>query len=106
MEWVITIITIAAAVVTIIWFVRDIRRENSKILKAILDTQNPLLEIQRASLEVHKTSLEIQKASLQILKEHGEILARIEEGQRKGFETLSQILDNQSKILERIYDKI
>jgi hypothetical protein len=64
MEWVITVITISAAVVTIVWFVRDIRKENSKVLKAILDTE----------------------------KIQAEILAKIEEGQRKGFETLAQLL--------------
>ena len=71
MEWLVAVITVSAAVVTIVWFVKDIRKENSKVLKAILDAQQRALEIQR---------------------EEAQILAKIEEGQRKGFETLAQIL--------------
>lgn len=78
MEWLVAIITIVAGVVTIVWFVRDIRKENSKILKAILDTEKSALEIQRGQ---------------------SEILARIEEGQRKGFQTLGEGLKYLADIL-------
>ena len=67
---IITVITISAALVTIAWFARDIRKENSKVLKA-----------------------------------QSEILAKIEIGQRKGFETLSKSLETQTKILAKIEEK-
>jgi hypothetical protein len=70
MEWLVAVITVSAAVVTIVWFVRDIRKENTKVLKAILDAQQRALEIQR---------------------EEAHILAKIEEGQRRGFQTLAEI---------------
>ena len=72
-EWLVAIVTVSAAVVTIVWFVKDIRKENSKVLKAILDAQQRALEIQR---------------------DEAQILVKVEEGQRKGFETLAQILAN------------
>ena len=65
------VITVSAALVTIVWFVRDTGRENGRVLKTILDAQKTAFEIQR---------------------EESEILAKIEEGQRRGFETLAQIL--------------
>ena len=64
MEWVVVVITVSAAIVSIVWFIKDIRKENSKVLKALLDAE----------------------------KVQTEILAKIEEGQRKGFEALAQIL--------------
>ena len=64
MEWVVVVITVSAAIVTIVWFIKDIRKENSKVLKALLDAE----------------------------KVQTEILAKIGEGQRKGFEALAQIL--------------
>lgn len=85
MEWVITVMTISAAVVTIVWFVRDIRKENSKVLKAILDAQKVALEIQR---------------------KESEILAKIEEGQRKGFTTLAEIETKGFETLAQILVKI
>lgn len=77
-------ITISAAVVIIVWFVKDIRRENSKVFKAILDTQQRALEIQRTALEIQRDALEIQR-------DEAQILAKIEDGQRKGFEKLAEI---------------
>jgi hypothetical protein len=77
MEWVLTIITIVAGAVTIIWFIRDVRKENTKMLKAILD-------VQKTSLEVHKTSLEVLKNSQEILKNSQEILVKIEQSVREG----------------------
>ena len=65
------VITIVAGFVTVLWFIWDINRRNGKL--------------QKTSLEVQKTSLEVQKTSL-------EVLHKIEEGQRKGFETLALIL--------------
>jgi hypothetical protein len=85
MEWLVAVMTICAAVVTIVWFVKDIRKENSKVLKAILDAQQGTLGIQ-------KTALEIQKEEAEILSGQSKLLAKTEEGQRKGFETLAQIL--------------
>jgi len=78
MEWIVAVITICAAVVTIVWFIKDIRKENSKTLKAILEAQNFALKIEGEQAE--------------IMKGQSQILEKIEEGQRRGFETLSQIL--------------
>jgi uncharacterized membrane-anchored protein YhcB (DUF1043 family) len=78
MEWVLTIITIVAGVVTIIWFIRDVRKENTKMLKAILDVQ--------------KTSLEVLKNSQEILKNSQEILVKIEQSVREGLKYLADIL--------------
>lgn len=85
MEWTVTIVTIVVGVVTIIWFIRDVRKENSKILKSILDSQNSIAEIQKSALEVAKKQSEILERVCQILE-------RIEIGQRTGFETLAKIL--------------
>lgn len=71
MEWVISFVTLVVGVVTIIWFIRDVRKENSKMLKSILDVQKS-----------------------------------IEEGQRKGFEKLAEMLLKQTEILERINNKL
>ncbi|MBI4713202.1 MAG: hypothetical protein HY762_07890 [Planctomycetes bacterium] len=54
MEWLITFlvtfITLVAGVVTIVWFVRDVRKENSKILKAILEAeQNQTVALEKIS---------------------------------------------------------
>ena len=78
MEWVVVVITVSAAIVTIVWFVRDIRKENSKVLKALLDAE----------------------------KVQTEILVKIEEGQRKGFETLAQISTNGFEALAQILAKV
>ncbi|MBI4648995.1 MAG: hypothetical protein HY738_21000 [Bacteroidia bacterium] len=80
MEYTITFfITLVVGIVTIIWFIRDIRKENSKVLKSILDVQ--------------KTQLEVQD------RQSG-ILLKIEEGQRKGFESLEKGLENLQKGVE------
>lgn len=63
-------ITLIAGIVTIVWFIRDTRKENSKILK-----------------------------------QQNEILVKIEEGQRRGFENLQKSLEIQTKILEKIEAK-
>ena len=76
MELMIGIITVGGVIVTIVWFIRDIRRENSKILKTISAAQQSALEIQKSALEVQKYQTEI--------------LAKIEEGQRKGFQALEE----------------
>jgi len=62
MEYTITFVTLIAGVITIIWFIRDVRKENSKVLKSVLDVQ----------------------------KIQSEILVKIEEGQRKGFESMEK----------------
>ncbi|MEW6557149.1 MAG: hypothetical protein AB1349_07330 [Elusimicrobiota bacterium] len=95
LEWLVAVITVIAGVVTIVWFVRDIRKENSKVLKAILNAQNSSVEIQKEAIEIQKEAIEIQKGQT-------EILAKIEEGQRKGFAVLAEMLLNQTKILEKI----
>lgn len=78
MEWLVAVITVSAAVVTIIWFVRDIRKENSKILKAILDVQ----------------------------RDQSQLFAKIEEGQRKGFQTLAEIETRGFETLAQILVKV
>jgi len=59
--------TVIVGIVTITWFIRDSRKQNSKELK-----------------------------------NQTEILLKIEEGQRKGFESLQKSLEIQTKILEKI----
>ena len=65
-----TFITLVAGIVTIVWFVRDVRRQNSKELK-----------------------------------NQSQILLRIEDGQRIGFESLKEGLVTIAKILEKIEGK-
>ena len=90
-----TLIAICASIITIIWFVRDVRKENSKVLKS-----------QEAILVTHT---DILVTHTDILVKHTDILVKIEEGQREGFGIMTQVLkeikDGQvtmSKILERI----
>ena len=96
MEWLIAVITICAAVVTIIWFVRDIRKENSKVLKAILDAQKGTLEIQEEVAEIQQEMAKEQRAGFKVLAEIGErsskALVAIAEINERGFETLAKIL--------------
>lgn len=65
MDLTVTFVTLVAGIVTIIWFIRDIRKENSKVLRNM-----------------------------------AEILERIEEGQRKGFQILSQDLKYIAELLK------
>ncbi|MEW5693140.1 MAG: hypothetical protein AB1765_07575 [Candidatus Hydrogenedentota bacterium] len=116
MEWVITMITLVAGCVTIAWFIRDVRKENSKILKSMLDVQKTSLDVQKTSLDVQKTSLDVQKTSLDVQKtsldvqntslnvqrEVAQILVKIEEGQREGFRMLSEDMTKLGAILERV----
>jgi hypothetical protein len=111
MEWVGMMISVCAAVVTIVWFVRDIRRENSKLLKAVLDIERWQTQIlakmeegQRRGFETlasiqskgFETLASIQSKGFEVLEEGlakmEEGLAKMEEGQRRGFETLAKIL--------------
>ena len=78
MQWTISFVTLVAGVVTIVWFIRDMRKENSKVLKMQED-----------------------------------LLAKIEEGQRKGFEKLDaglerlgEMLLKQTEILAKINGKL
>ncbi|MDI6641583.1 MAG: hypothetical protein QME68_04640 [Elusimicrobiota bacterium] len=46
----ITLITIVSGIITIVWFIRDVRKENSKILKAILESeQNQTTALEKIS---------------------------------------------------------
>ncbi|ODS33180.1 MAG: hypothetical protein SCARUB_01658 [Candidatus Scalindua rubra] len=72
---------ICGSSVAIAWFIRDVRRQNSKELK----NQSKLLEGQS-----------------KILSEQTHILAKIEEGQRKGFETLEKGQVKLAEILQLI----
>lgn len=79
MEWVITFITLVTGIVTIIWFIRDVRKENSKILKAILEAeQNQAIALEKISMSGEKTSAMLEK--------------------------VSEMLFNQTKILEKVAD--
>jgi hypothetical protein len=74
MQWTISFVTLIAGVVTIVWFIRDVRKENSKILKSILDVQKAIEEGQRKGFEKLETGLE--RLGEMLLKQT-EILARI-----------------------------
>ncbi len=78
------IVSLVVGVITIIWFIIDMKKENSKVLKAILGVQ--------------ETSVKVQQASLEALRS-------IEEGQKSGFETLAKMLLQQTEILARIENK-
>ena len=106
-------IAILAGIVTITWFIRDTRKENSKVLKrqeAILENHTKILvkieEGQRMGLVKIEEGQRIGFETLaRILANQIKILVKIEEGQRKGFETLARILENQTKILAKIEAK-
>lgn len=78
MEWLVAVITIVAGVITVTWFVRDIRKENSKILRSLFDVQTI----------------------------HTKILEKIEEGQREGFKALSEISERTAEINERGFETL
>ncbi|MEW6482840.1 MAG: hypothetical protein AB1397_07615 [bacterium] len=106
MEWTATMMTLIAGVVTIIWFIKEVKRENSKVLKAILDVQGEQSHILREQSHILQEQSHILQEQNHILQEQTHILAKIEEGQRKGFERLGEMLLNQTKILERIEGRI
>ena len=58
MEWILTIVTIVAGAITIIWFARDVRKENSKVLKSISQTQEKALDIEKYAIEIQKEGFE------------------------------------------------
>jgi len=82
------IVSLVVGVITIIWFIIDTKKENSKVLKAILDVQETSVKVQQASSETLKASLEALKA--------------IEEGQKD----LGKMLLQQTEILARINGKV
>ncbi|MBW8050470.1 MAG: hypothetical protein FVQ77_09055 [Cytophagales bacterium] len=71
MEPIITFVTLVAGVVTIIWFIRDVRRQNSKELK----NQSELLKIHS---ELLKNQTEILFKIQKSLEVQTKILAKIE----------------------------
>jgi len=89
------IVSLVVGVITIIWFIIDTKKENSKVLKAILDVQETSVRVQQASLEALKTIEEGQKSGFETL---GKI-------QQTGFETMGKMLLQQTKILARIGNK-
>jgi len=68
MELIITFITLVAGIVTIAWFIRDVRKQNSKELKnqsELLKNQSGiLLQIQKSNEAIQK-SLEVQTKILE-----------------------------------------
>ena len=82
-------ITIVIGIVTIIWFVRDVRKQNSKELKnqtKILDKHSEILkEIHESNKEIHKETHEgniVMQKSLERINESSQrqikILGKIE----------------------------
>ena len=67
MQWTISFVTLVAGVVTIVWFIRDVRKENNKVLKAIEEGQRKGYE---------KLDAVLEKLGEMLLKQT-EILARI-----------------------------
>ncbi len=80
-----TAATLGATAITLAWFIRDMKRENTKVLKRIEEGQR-----------------EGFKALSNDSKTLSNILVRIEEGQRKGFENSEKTQESIAKILERI----
>ncbi|MEW6096752.1 MAG: hypothetical protein AB1567_09545 [bacterium] len=99
----VAVITVSAAIVTIVWFVKDIRKENSKVLNAILDAQQRTLEIQQEEAEILAKIEEGQRKDFRVLEQ---TLVKLEEGQRKGFQTLAEIetkgFDSLAQILVKV----
>lgn len=85
MEWLVAFVTLVAGVVTIVWFIRDVRKENSKLLKAILDVQQRIEEGQRQGFTT---------------------LAEMLSNQTKLLENQTKILSDHTKIFERIAAKL
>lgn len=91
-----TIMTVIAGSVTIAWFIRDVRKQNSKILKEIEKGQMEGFERQENIL------LKVEEGQREGFKALPNDLVKIEEGQRKGFETLENGQQVMVKIQERI----
>ena len=91
-----TIITIIVGIITFIWFVRDVRKQNSKVLK---DQSVILSKIEEGQRVGFVTLAEISERGSKTLAQS---LEHIEESQNRGFETLAEILKGQSEILARI----
>jgi hypothetical protein len=89
MEWLVAVVTVCAAVVTIVWFLRDIKKENSKVLKAILNVEEKQTELLAKVEEGQRKGFLALEQGL-IKMEEG--LMKMEEGQRRGLETLAQLL--------------
>jgi ribosome recycling factor len=88
-EWLVAIVTIVAGVVTIIWFVRDVRKENGKTLKEILEVHKSSREILKS---IHEDLKTIHEDFKMMREDQRKWFEKMEEGQRRGFETLAQIL--------------
>ena len=84
-------VTIIVGIVTIIWFIRDVRKQNSKELK---NQSEILKEIQESNKEIHKSG-----------ERQAKILERINESINESSERQIQSAERQIKILERIESK-
>lgn len=101
MEWV--GIAVVGTVVSILWFLRDIRKQNGLILKSLAEIL----------LDQSKILQRIEEGQREGFRRMEEGFRRMEEAQREGFKTLAQILRDVaeilrdvSKIAKAIYDKI
>jgi len=61
-----TIVATIAGVVTIVWFIRDMRKENSKVLKRQEDILVKIEEGQRKGFEMLSKDLKLIQKSLEI----------------------------------------
>ena len=75
---IVSYMTLVAGIVTIVWFIQDSRKENSKVLKRQEHILIKIEEGQRKGFEM------------------------LEKSQRQGFESLQKSLNNQTIILENV----
>ena len=81
-------ISIIAGIVTIVWFIKDMRKENSKMLKIQAET---LVKIEEG-----------QRTGFQSLAEGQKTMNEGQKSIEKGLENIAKILENITKIFERI----
>ena len=63
-EWIVATVTIVAGIVTIVWFIRDVGRENVKILMDISEILRSIREDQKSIIDVQRLALETYKAKM------------------------------------------
>ncbi len=88
METLAIIATICATLITTIWFIRDVRKENSKVLKR---QEEVLMKIEEGQRQGFTKLSEDLVTLAEISKKTAEILERVEKGQEEGFKTLAKI---------------
>ena len=93
--------TIIVGIVTVIWFIRDVRKQNSKELK---NQSQILLRIDENQLKLARI-LENSQKSLERIEKSSEATVKSLEGIQKSSERMEKNSETQTKILEKIEAK-